>query len=785
MAPAGARDEELPLISRARRTEQSGEVATGSGRVGRNGSRWVRRGVLLGCVVVGIVVLIAAWNTEELVSDLGRRGGGTVKKQRNDTSAALMATVQAYMERQADPCSDFYRYACGGFLREHPVPPEEARWSTSDLMMRQSADALIAAVEQLRNASTDTLPPHQQRLVDLYTSCMGNDTATSMSEQPEAERQEAADNTSRTPDPSLSSVRPLLDALDRASRREQLFELLGTLHRTVADPQRNLPLPLFSLEVLPDAMQPSRMVLTLEQGGLGLPTRDYYISADYAEVLSQYGGHVARMLQLAGLNESEAQSAADFVVHFEARLANASAPDAELGDDARGVYNPVTRQQLQDIAGPAIAWDAYFRALLPDQHGAVAEPLVLQWPPFFQALGRQLAEVDQDALLGHLLRWHLLHSMAGALPPSSPLAQEHFRFYGQVVDGKQRMPPRQYQCIAALDANLGDDLGREYVARFFHADVKRDAERLIVDIERQFADILQRDDRAWLGRRSLDAALSKIRRVRNKVGYPDRWDDYGDVRIGRDDLAANVLACRTHNNDALLRQIGRARDPNRWDMTPATVNAYYDPLANEMNFPAGNFAPNFYSRHYPDAVNYGAVGNVIGHELGHGFDSGGRHYDADGRLREWMSPTAVQEYDRRAQCVVALYDGFEVEGLHVNGRLTLQENLADFAGLQTAYRAYRRRLRRDMSRAQRRREQQLARLVDERMTPEKLYFVAYAQTWCESDTPQYAKQGLTVDVHAPAAYRVNGVLSQFAPFGEAFGCARNAPMRPQNVCVIW
>jgi endothelin-converting enzyme/putative endopeptidase len=704
----------------------------------------------------------------------------------NATQSKVLQGIRDFLDEKADPCKDFYAYACGGFLQRYPIPPQEARWGTSDLMEERTKQVLLSVLDKLQSSRPESRSPGEQRVIDFFNACLHAGQPEQPAEQQNDPRAVTVD--SRTSVLGANGFGRVLAALQNVSNATQLFAELGEIHRSVMDPEGNLPRPFFSYEVLPDGMHPEMMVLTLEQGGLGLPTRDYYVDESYSDILDAYPDHIRRMLTLSGVSEADAIRAASFIVEWETELAKASAPEADLGDNAWATYNPTNVSALQERIASAIPWMDYLPSLLSGSgKNAANVPLVIEWPPFFKRLNDMLATnvaTNNISNLAMYSRWHVLNAMA-SVSGDSPIAAEHFHFFGQVVEGRKSPPDLRSECLALTDAHLGDDLGRLYVQRLFSDDVRRQAEHLIRNIEQEFGIILKHDDGSWLGAESLRAALEKLRLVQNNVGYPDRWPDYNTLHLNDSDLLGDVYACRQFRNDAILKQIGGARDRSLWDMTPITVNAYYDPLSNSMNIPAANFAPNFYSTWYPEAVNYGALGNVIGHELGHAFDSGGRHYDAEGRLSNWMTSRAVQEYDRRAKCMTDLYDHFRVNGKPVNGRLTLQENLADLTGMKTAHAAYQRLLRERMSSAARKREWDLVRKIHPDWTPEMLYFVAYAQTWCENETPTYAMEGLVVDVHAPNRYRVNGILSQFPAFAEAFRCRVGSPMRPRKVCALW
>jgi len=788
--------ERSPLFGRGTLDQEAGSRDVGSAganmaavarqAVTERGRRVRRTLVLVAIGTALLLLLFISYSRESGNKSYAGPGGAGGTQETNETQDRVLREIRAFINPQEDPCEDFYAYACGGFLRSQPIPPNEARWGTSDLMEERCSDALLPMVQALRSGRAVSRTASEQRVVDFFDACFAAGQPSAADIERSGEDGLANDASSELL--NASGFGRILSQLETIADPTELFAILGEMHRSVVDPGGNLPRPFFSYEVLPDGMHPEVMVLTIEQGGLGLPTRDYYLDEYYKDILDEYSNHIGRMLTLSGTDQAEAMQAAANIVEWETELAKASEAEADLGDDAWAVYNPTNLTALQHEMAPAIPWTNYLESLLAGTgKNASAIPLVVQWPPFLKRLSDMVALSsisNETRKLSLYLRWHVLNAMAGAAGNSS-LAAEHFRFFGQIVEGRRGLANLSSQCLALADAHIGDDLGRLYVQRFFSPELRGKAVELIRSIEEEFAVILKRDDGAWLGRSSLRAALEKLRLVQNNIGYPDRWPDYDTLHLNGSDLLGDVFLCRQFRNDAILKQIGGPRNPSLWDMTPITVNAYYDPLSNSMNIPAANFAPNFYSALYPEAVNYGALGNVIGHELGHAFDSGGRHYDAHGRLSNWMSPQAVQEYDRRAKCMTNLYDHFRVNGRPVNGRLTLQENLADLTGMKTAYAAYNRLVKEHLTEAARHREWNLTRRIRPDWTPEQLYFVAFAQTWCENETPKYAMEGLVVDVHAPNRYRVNGILSQFPEFAEAFRCRSGSAMHPRKVCALW
>jgi endothelin-converting enzyme/putative endopeptidase len=502
------------------------------------------------------------------------------------------------------------------------------------------------------------------------------------------------------------------------------------------------------------------------QGGLGLPDRSFYLDDDSAPLKAAYLDYAADLLALSGVRAGDARRLAEQVVAFESRLATAAVPRSELRD-ADKTYNPMDRAALRLLA-PGLDWDRFFADLgYPTLDG-----FIVSTPSYVRDLGQILAETPVETLRAYL-RLRVLGEAAPYL--AKRFDDRHFAFYGQTLSGQREQNPRWKRCVRRTESALGEVLGRIYVERAFAGDSKAIALDMIKRVEAEFEAGMPELD--WMDAATRAAAVEKSRAITNKIGYPDKWRDYSGLSVNPRAHFANVRASRRHEARYWLDQAASPVDKDLWYMSPQMVNAYYNPLANEIAFPAGILQPPFFSRDFPQAMNYGAMGMVMGHEVSHGFDDEGRKFSATGRLEEWWAPEVAARFEERAACVERQYSAYEVQpGLSVDGRLTLGENIADLGGLKQSYRAYRKWV------AENGAEPPIAGL-----TGEQLYFVAYAQAWCTIMTPEAEKVQVRSDPHSPARFRVNGPVRNLREFGEAFGCAPGAPLYPadDDICVVW
>ncbi len=651
---------------------------------------------------------------------------------------ALAPRVLAAIDSKADPCQDFYRYACGGWLAQAQLPPDQSRWGRGfsevhEQNQRQLRDILDEAV---RDPGRD---PGLQRVGALDRACMDEDAVEKAGAAPLA---------------------PFLEQIASIKDRAGFMTVAGQMH--------SLGIPVvFVSEVAPDFKEPAVNIAHFRQDGLGLPERDYYLRGDRRSrgIVAEYRSHIARMFQLLGEENASAERRATAVLEFETSLAQVSAPRSELRDPAK-TYHRLDLEGLRKLAGD-LAWDSFLK-------GAGAPGLTqinIATPGYFEGAARLIRETNLDTLQAYL-RWRLLQTSADLL--SRSFVETNFDFYGRILAGQKEIAPRWRRCATAVDAALGDALGKAYVQRYFPGDSKPIAQDMIQRVEAAFGEDLRR--LAWMDDKTRGEALRKLKAVANKVGYPDTWIDCSALEIRPDDYFGDVLRARQFAFRREIAKLGQKVDRTEWRMTPPTVNAYYNPLANEMVFPAGILQPPFFSRSDPAPVNFGGVGMVMGHELTHGFDDLGRKFDGEGRLADWWRPEMSEKFEQNAQCIEQLYLGFEVqEGLKLNGALTLGENIADFAGLKLAFEAYR----------QWAKEHAGGKPAVEGLTDEQLFFVSFAQTWCTLATPESERMLAAVDSHSPPRFRVNAPLANLPAFAQAFSCREGAPMRPKNICAVW
>jgi len=517
-----------------------------------------------------------------------------------------------------------------------------------------------------------------------------------------------------------------------------------------------------------DDKDSSQVIGQAEQGGLALPDRDYYTKDDQKskQIQQQYQQHIAKMFELAGDSNAAAGTEAATVMRIETQLARESKTRVERRD-AEANYHKMTPAQLATLT-PDFAWPNYFQEIgFPD-----IESVNVGQPEFFQALDKQLSSVPLADWKVYL-RWHLLHAAVRALP--SKFVNEDFDFYGRTLTGTKELQPRWRRCSGSTDRALGEALGQKYVAQAFPPEAKAEARQMVENLVAALrADITTL---AWMSPETRKQALDKLSAMNLKIGYPDKWRDYSAYHVVRNSYFENIEGASQFEFHRRLAQIGKPVDRNEWDMTPPTVNAYYDPEKNEIVFPAGILQPPFFDAKADPALNYGGIGAVIGHEMTHGFDDQGRKYDAQGNLRNWWTPEDLKNYEARAACVEKQFDGYVVtDDLHENGKLVLGESIADLGGLTLAHMAFEHELP----------SLHLPEKVED-FTQEQLFFLGFARIWGTSARPEYERMTVTVDPHPLPRFRVNGPLSNMSEFQAAFSCQANSAMaRPADArCKIW
>jgi len=644
--------------------------------------------------------------------------------------------LTAALDRAGDACSDFYQFACGGWRARNPLPADEARYGRFNELHERNLLTLRSILERaaVPSAGRSEL---DRKIGDHYAACMDEAGIEAK---------------------GLHPIAPELARIDALADLAGLAGAVARLHRI------GVP-ALFVFASEQDFKDSMTIIAKADQSGLGLPERDYYFRDDAksAEVRRGYVAHVRRTFELAGQEEAAAAAAARAVVDFETALARFSL-DVESRREPSRLYHKMTRADLQRLV-PSISWSPYLRAV-----GAPPfESLNVASPGFFKGLEGALTAAGLGTLKAYL-RWQLIRESAPLLPAA--FVAERFAFYGRALTGAREVRPRWKRCVELADEQLGDALGRRYVEETFGADGKARMEAMVDALEKALA----RDVRElpWMTPATKAQALAKLAAVARKIGYPGRWRDYADLEIARGDALGNAQRARAFEVRRTLARIGRPVDREEWEMSPPTVNAYYNPLMNDINFPAGILQPPFFDKALDDAVNFGAIGAVIGHELTHGFDDFGRKFAADGNLRDWWNAEDAREFEERSGCLVEQYGAYPATpDVKLSGKLTLGENVADNGGLRIAHMA-------------------LIDVLGARgaapvggFTAEQRFFLGWGQIWCEAQAEEDARLRARTDVHAPGRYRVNGVVSNMPEFGTAFGCRAGAPMVREKACRVW
>lgn len=638
----------------------------------------------------------------------------------------VSASIEAALDRGTDPCTDFYQFACGGWLDSNEIPSDQTSWGRSfHEIAKSNQDLLKTILEENPDSREGT----------LYASCMDTETIDGLGAKP---------------------LEPLFGKIDAAGDKAAFATVAGELGRAGVD-------ILYGAYAGADYENPETMVLNLLQGGIGLPDRDYYLAEDKG-VVEGYQAYVAGVLVLAGVSEEEAAKQAAAIVAFETRLAENSLPRAELWDPSN-TYHPTTREELAKSA-PSVGFDAQFAAL-----GHDPQALNVMTPDYFVALSAAIDETELDTLKAYA-KFHAANQLSAYL--SQDFIDHRFEFFGKQLSGQKEQRPRWKRCVAQVDGSVGELLGKAYVERAFGGDSKDIALEMIAGIEEAFEAGLA--ELEWMDDDTRAKAAEKAKMVTNKIGYPDSWETYEGVAFDKGDHFGNILATKAWQVDDILAKVGGPVDKAEWFMTPSTVNAYYNPSANEIVFPAGILQAPFFDAGFPRAMNFGAIGMVVGHELTHGFDDDGRKFDGTGKMHEWWAPEVAERFEERTACVVEQYNQYDVPGGKLNGELTLGENIADMGGIKQTYRAYKAWA-----------EKNGAEEGKAGFTPEQLVFLGFAQSWCTEATPEYAAMLAKVDSHSPGKYRVNGSLVNTPEFGEAFGCEVGTPMRPpeDEICEVW
>jgi endothelin-converting enzyme/putative endopeptidase len=654
-------------------------------------------------------------------------------------SQAQHSIQAADVDHTANPCTDFFQYANGAWRAQNPIPAYMDRWSRRWQAGEASKDRLKVILGDVSSRTDWPKSSVEQLIGDYYGSCM---------------------DAARINKAGLTPAEPMLKQIDAIKSPADLQRTIRDLHQT------GIFAP-FGFTSSPDHHDPRQTVATVFAFGLGMPDRDYYLKTEprFVEAREKYLAHVTNMFKLAGYDEAHAKAAAHTVFEMEKKLAENSLDNVALRDP-QATDHKMTFAELQKLT-PSIDWNGYFAAAKIPQ-----ADLNVNQPKFMQEVDRQFREVSLADWKTYL-KWHFLHSAAPAL--SDPFVNENFAFYDQYLSGSKELKPRWKRCAESTDQLLGEALGKKYVEKYFPASAKARAQEMVTNILAAMHDTIEGLD--WMGPDTKKKALEKLSAINPKIGYPDKWKDYSSIKISRDSFwSNNIAASRWNTIDDDWDLIGKPTNRARWGMTPPTSDAYYNPLVNEIVFPAGILQPPAFDVNAVDAVNYGAIGVVIGHEISHGFDDEGAQFDALGRLNNWWTADDLKHFHERTACVAHQFDNYFIEpNIHHNGQLVLGESIGDLAGAKIAYLAF--------TKAQ---KQHPAETMDG-LSPDQQFFIAWGQFRGDEIRPETQRRMVQGDPHPIAKFRVIGPLSNLPQFATAFSCkAGSAMVRPAaERCEVW
>ncbi len=642
------------------------------------------------------------------------------------------------MDRSVDPCVDFYKYSCGGWVKSNPIPPDQSVWDVYAKLGEENTRFLWGLLDEA-SKPTPKRSSVDQKIGDYFASCMDEKTVDEQGFKP---------------------LQPDLNLIASMRTVRDLPHVLAKLHLSTASAGM-----LFGFGANQDFDDSNRVIAFAGAGGLGLPDRDYYTKTDAKseEIRQKYVAHVKQMLQLLGDSPEIAASEAQTIMQMETALAKASLTRVEQRDPYK-LKHKLTRPELKALT-PAFDWDKY----LADLGLWKIETINVTEPEFYKQIDSQLKSQKVENWKTYL-RWHLAHYSAPYL--SSSFVNANFDFYAKYLRGVPLLQPRWKRCVHLVDRQLGEALGQAFVAKTFGPEVKDRTVQVTRHIEAAMESEINQLD--WMGPETKKQALAKLHAIVNKVGYPDKWRDYAPVEIKRGDFTGNVARATQFESKRDLAKIGKPVDRGEWGMTPPTVNAYYNPQMNDINFPAGVLQPPLFDFKMDDAPNYGNTGATIGHELTHGFDDEGRQFDAKGNLKDWWTKKDAEAFEARAKCVSDQYAQYTVvDDIKINSKLTLGEDAADLGGTLLAYIAWKRAT-----------EGKDLQPVDG-FAPEQRFFIGMAQWACGSERPESRRVKAVTDPHSPNEYRINGVVANMPEFGRAFACKAGQPMVRENACKIW
>jgi putative endopeptidase len=642
------------------------------------------------------------------------------------------------LDKSVDPCTDFYAYACSKWKAQNPIPADRPSWGRFN-ELQERGEYIVRDILEKAAQDRPGRSPYEQKIGDYYASCMD----------------EAAIEKAGT--------RPLASDFDNIAALQTKGDLpreIVRLHREGAD-------VMFGFSSGSDFKNARQMIAELDQGGLGLPDRDYYLKEDpkSVELRQKYVVHVQKMFELLGDAPDKAAVEAKTVLDVETALAK-GALDQTSRRDPQKIYHKLTNHELATLS-PTFNWSVYFEGVGAPRF----ESLNVAEPDFIKQMQNVVATHSLDEWKTYL-RWHVVHDNAPVLP--SAFVNENFDFFNKTLQGTKELRPRWKRCVGYASNDLGEAIGQIYVQQTFGAEGKERTLAMVEKLEKALGDDIK--NLPWMGEETKKQALVKLAAITNRIGYPDRdkWRDYSNLKIVRGDAFGNSQRANAHDLERRLNKIGKPLDKGLWPYPPMTVNASYNANQNNITFPAGILQPPFYDNRADDAINFGGIGAVIGHELTHGFDDQGSQFDADGNLRDWWTATDKKQFEERTGCIKNEYGNFvAVADLKLNGKLTLGENTADNGGMRVAYMAL------------------MAALAGKQpppvdgLTAQQRFFLGFANIWCQNRSDAISRMLVTVDPHSPGPYRVNGTVSNMPEFREAFHCKADSPMVSQNACRVW
>jgi putative endopeptidase len=646
------------------------------------------------------------------------------------------------MDRTIDPCTDFYRYSCSAWITANPIPADQSRWDVYAKLEADNERFLWGILQEAAKPSASRSVVETE-IGDFFNACM---------DEAGIEKTGAA---------------PLKTALDQIAALKSVRDLgsfLGRQHLAMAGSGM-----MFGFDSAQDYADATRVIAFAEAGGLGLPDRDYYTKTDAKsqETRQKYLEHVQKMFELMGEAQAAAKTHAQTVMDIETALAKASLTRVEQRDP-HNLFHKMKPAQLETLT-PSFRWSDYFEAAKVATPGHDLPVINVSEPAFYKELEVLLKSRGMDDWKTYL-RWHMVHAKAAYL--SSPFANANFDFFSKYLRGVEQMPPRWKRCVRVVDGDLGEALGQVFAAKTFAPETKQRALVMTKAVETAMENEIKQ--LPWMGEETRKRAIEKLHGVVNKIGYPEKWRDYSSIKILRDDYFGNVERATIFESRRELDKIGKPVDRTEWQMTPPTVNAYYDPQMNDINFPAGVLQPPLFDPKSDDAPNYGDTGATIGHELTHAFDDEGRQFDATGNLKNWWTKKDGKEFEERAKCVSDQYSQYTVvDEVKLNGKLTLGEDIADLGGTLLAFLAWKSVTK----------DQNLQPL--DGLTPEQRYFIGMAQWACGAERPEIKRMNAITNPHSPLDDRVNGVVSNMPEFQKAFSCKAGQPMVRQHMCKIW